>query len=548
MSSTYPYRRRGGGRARWAAPGVVLVAAVLMLAGCTSSAGGSKKSPSGSTSAQNTSETWLVPQDWGAMDPTQESATNIGTILLVMEPLVIANGTGDVVSNLATQGHPSPTTWTYTLRSGVKFSDGNPVTISDVLYSFQIHTEKGSKSNLAGNFSNVKSVTASGNTLTITLTAPDVMFPNYVAEVGIVEKSVREKDGTNPGTPGHLNVGSGPYVVSSYEPSNQVVLTRNPNYWGPKAPVKTLTLRLIQDDSARLLAVQGGGVTGAFEIPSSEVPVYSKISGMKVIRGANDSVLILGVNNKQKPWNDPYVRKAVAMAINKSGIVKAVLQGNGEPTPSIVEQSGAASELGASGAAALYTKLADMYPYNVTEAKAELAKSSVPHGFSGTLIYSQAEETSGLVAQAVSQELKAIGIKLTVKSLPDSQYTDEVFFKHTAPPAIVDYGTDIPDPISMANYMSNSSGIIANGGYTDTAEYVNPAQDKLLNQYVALPASDTAARGKLLTQVLTNLSDDEPYIPIYFADYTAAIKSNLNFGDFDGFWYLRRWIYNVTAG
>jgi peptide/nickel transport system substrate-binding protein len=252
--------------------------------------------------------------------------------------------------------------------------------------------------------------------------------------------------------------------------------------------------------------------------------------------------MTFNVNNTQKPWDDPHVRKAVAMAIDKEGIVKAVLQGNGQATPSIVQQAGAASELGSADAASLYANLNAMYPYDVNKAKAELAQSSVPNGFSGTLIYSQAEQTSGLVAQAVAQELKAIGINLSVKSVPDSQYTNEVFFKHTAGPAIVDFGTDIPDPISMANYMANSSGTIAKGGYTDIAEYSNPQQDALLNQYVALPAGDTAQRSQLLSQVVTNLADDEPYIPIYYADYTAAIKSNITFNAFDSFWYLRRWI------
>jgi peptide/nickel transport system substrate-binding protein len=550
-------RRRSHARRRVIAA-MVAVTVTGLLAACTSSNSssapktiGSSPAVSGSTDpstakAAPTNQTWLVPQDWGAIDPSQEASTNMGTILLVLEPLIVSDGKGGVISNLATQTHPTPDTFTYALHSGIKFSDGAPVTIADVLYSVQIHTAKGSKSNLAGNFSNVKSVTTSGDSLTFTLSSPDGQFPNYVAEIGIVEKSVREKLGPNPGTPGHLNVGSGPYTVTSYQPGNQVVLTRNESYWGTKPPVKTLTLRLVQNDSARLLAVKGGGITGAFEIPSSEIPVYKQISGYRVITGENDSVVILNVNNTVKPWNDPFVRKAVAMAIDKAGIVKAVLDGNGVTTPSVVAQSGAASELGASGAASLYQKL-NLYPYNVDAAKAELAKSSVPNGFSSTIIYSQAEDTSGLVAQAVAQELKPLGINLTVKSEPDSQYTDAVFFKHTAPVSIVNFGTDIPDPVSMANYMSNSSGTLAKGGYTDIAEYVNPQQDDLLTQYLALPTTDTAQRGALLTQILTNLTNDEPYIPIYYANYTAVVSNKINWSTFDGNWYLRRWTDEITG-
>lgn len=517
-----------------------------LLAACTG--GSSAVSATGASATSSlTNQTWLVPQDWGAIDPTQEAATNTGTILLVLEPLVLSDGKGGVTSNLATQSHPDDLTYVYTVRGGVKFSDGHPLTMADILYSFQINTAKDSKSNLAGDFAEVKSISVSGNRLIITMKQPDVLFPTYVSEVGIVEKSVREADGPNPGSPGHLNVGTGPYTVKTYEPGNEVVLVRNPSYWGQKPVAQTITLRLIQDDSARLLAVRGGTVTGAFEIPASEVPVYNSISGMKVIHGSNPSVVMLNVNTNQAPWNNQHVRQAASMAIDKSGIVKAVLDGNGEPAVSVVQQSGMETLLGKSAAASRYQKL-DLYPYNVQAAKAELAKSPVPHGFHGTLLYSQAEETSGLVAQAVSQELKAIGIDLTVKSLPDSEYTDEVFFKHNAGPAIVDFTTDLPDPASLANYLTNSSNELANGGYTDIANWSTPANDTLLDKYLQLPETDTAQRGQLLVQILTNIAHDQPYIPIYNEDYLAVVQSDINFSGFDGMWWMRRWTNEISVG
>jgi peptide/nickel transport system substrate-binding protein len=520
------------------------VTAAGLLSSCTSSG---NHGPASAGKVDLTNQTWLVPQDWGAIDPTQEAATNTGAILLALEPLVLADGKGGVTANLATEAQPTPTTFVYTLRDGVKFSDGQPLTIGDVLYSFQIHTVKNSKSNLAGDFSDIKRMTTSGNALTITLTKPNIQFPNYVALVGIVEKAAREKAGSNPGSPGHLNIGTGPYTVASYQPGSQVVLARNESYWGTKPSAKKITLRLIQDDSARLLAVQGGNVTGAFEIPASEVTTYSKVEGMQVIRGANPSVMLLNVNNTQKPWNDPAVRKAASMAIDKAGIVKAVLHSSGAPAISVVQPSGMESLLGKSATDTLYKEL-DKYAFDVSAAKAELAKSSVPNGFSATIVYSQAEQTSGLVAQAVAQELKAIGINLTVKSLSDSAYTDAVFFKHTAGPAIVDFTTDIPDPVSLANYLTNSVNTLAAGGYTDIAEYKNPAQDQLMTQYLQLPTDQKAKRAELLTQALKNLSDEQAYIPIYNSDYLAVVKKGVTFKDFDGMWWMRRWTGDVASG
>ena len=186
--------------------------------------------------------------------------------------------------------------------------------------------------------------------------------------------------------------------------------------------------------------------------------------------------------------------------------------------------------------------------YDVNAAKAELAKSATPNGFSATVIYSAAESgTSGLVAQAVAQQLKAIGINLTVKSMPDGQYTDAVFFKHTAPASIVDFTTDLPDPISLPNYLTSSAQTLAQGGYTNIAEWTTPAQDQVLNEYLQTPISDKSKRGDLLTQALTNMNADQAYIPIYNADYLAVIKSGLNFNGFDGMWWMRRWVDDITA-
>src|ERR1700750_2695129 len=118
--------------------GVAVAAATIgatALAGC----GGSSSNSSAGGSSELTNETWLVPQDWGSLDPTAVAATNTGAILLVMEPLLLANADGTFSSNLATLSTPNADTYDLKLRSGATFSDGNPVTINDVAYSYQIH-------------------------------------------------------------------------------------------------------------------------------------------------------------------------------------------------------------------------------------------------------------------------------------------------------------------------------------------------------------------------------------------------------------------------
>jgi peptide/nickel transport system substrate-binding protein len=184
----------------------------------------------------------------------------------------------------------------------------------------------------------------------------------------------------------------------------------------------------------------------------------------------------------------------------------------------------------------------------VAAAKAELAKSSVPNGFSGDVIFSQAEPDLGRMAQSIAQDLDKIGIHLKVKQQSDAAYTDAVFFKHTAPASVVDFTTDSPDPISLPNYLANSVNTLAKGGYTNISEFTNPAADTALNQYLATPASDTTTRGKLLGDSLKILADNEPYVPVYNANYTAVVKKGIAFKEFNGMWWLRRWPDLVTSG
>ena len=446
-------------------------------------------------------QTWLVPQDWDGIDPAKVSASNMGAILLVLEPLVLAQPNGGVKPNLATQATPDPLTYVYSLRPDAKFTDGSPVTADDVVYSYELHRQENSTSTLHANFATVKSVQATGDhEVTIKLTEPNVQFEYTAAQVGIVKKSVREALGDAAGSPDKLNVGSGPYVVDTYNPGALLVLKRNENYWGDKPEAKQLNLKLVTDDSARSMAVQSGSVTGAFDVPAAQANTYDGAGGMNVISGSNPAVMLFNVNLNVAPWNDVNVRRAVAQAIDKKGIVNAVLRGRGKPAVSVVDPKVMEGVLPADQVETLFKQL-DTTPFDLEQARADLQKSAFPNGFKEKVIYSEVEPSAGLVAQAIAENLKPLGIILDVQSAPDAQYTDAVFFKHTAPASIVDFTTDTPDPVSLPNYLSNSAQTIPKGGYTDIADYVNPAQDDLLAQYLRTPSTDNAQRGALLSKI-----------------------------------------------
>jgi peptide/nickel transport system substrate-binding protein len=217
-----------------------------------------------------------------------------------------------------------------------------------------------------------------------------------------------------------------------------------------------------------------------------------------------------------------------------------VLNGHGEVAPSVDQQENVESVLSSAEAEKLFGEL-DTYQFDTKKAEEEMAKSSHPDGFSETVVYDGTAPDLGRVAQVIAQELEPLGIKLTVKPLPDQQYVNSVFFEHSVPSAVVDFTTDIQDPISLPNYLTASSNMLSNGGYTDIAEWSDPRMDKALESYLAGNVEDKAGQAKLLSEALKIMNEEEPYVPIYHSDYLMALEDGLTYSNFNGFWWEYRW-------
>lgn len=521
-----------------------LAALSLTVAACGGSGGSSGSGgATGARAASDRSLTVVVPQDWGTLDPTASSGTPEGTLLLALEPLVLVEPDGSIAPNLATElPQRDPRTHVYKLRRGVKFWDGAPLTIGDVVYSLRMHVGPRSGSVLTRGYGDVTSVDAKGNDeVVVHLAHPSSQFDTILAQTGIVERRVREAHLKDIGSPGALNVGTGPYKWVSVKPGDEIVLARNPLYWGPKPRYARLNLRFIADDAARLLAMRSGDVDVNLSVPDSERRQYQSLPGFQLAEGPDPAVELLSMSTTKAPWSDVHVRRAASLAIDRAGLVQAILQGKGAVAPVLPDAPSLQRVMGPTRQQALFAKLS--VAQDVAAAKAELAKSSVPHGFSGELVYDEAEADGGRVAQAIAQQLGAIGIRLTVKSMSDDAYTNAIFLQHTAAAAVVNFTTDSKDPASLPVYLTNSRYL----GYLDLADYRSAANDAALNRAIALPTADKAGRAAALEQALTQEAADVPYATLYHGSALASVRDGLSFGGFDGQWWLTRWPDQISA-
>lgn len=515
------------------------VATVTALVGAlTSCSGGSGGSSSGSASDLKV----LVPVQAPLLDPTQASIQSLGVLLLGLEPLQRMQPDGSLRPDLATAvKQPDPTTYVYEIRPGVKFWDGRHLTADDVVYSFELHAAKGSKSINASLWQSVVSIDkTAANEVTVKLSSPDPQFPYVVAQTGIVSEAFY-KSHKNVGTPAVLNMGTGPYEFESFKPSSETDLKANPNYWGKKPRYNQITVRTVADDSTRLLALQSGEFDGIFNVPLAQLGSYDRIKGLKQASSPDYSVYKFNFDTSKAPWNDIHLRRAVSMAINREDLVRGPLSGKATLAPTLVPADVMSSLVPATTIASTYKLLGSRFRFDLAAAKREMAKSSVPHGLTVRMPVTGSDPNLSAIAQTAAQTLTKIGIHLQIQEVDDNTYYNAVYFKHTTDGFTLDnFGGTAPDPANLPLYCLLSSNALPAGSGVNISQYNNPQVDQLLHRSQQLPTDDPK-RGKLLLAALMKAQADVPYVPIAFPNVYAVGDSKLDLNRFTTFWWMTMW-------
>src|SRR5882672_2240603 len=280
--------------------------------------------------------TWALGASVRGLEYTHSADSGSATVISVgCETLVRFDKNGGLQPALADRfSTPNSTTYVYHVRKGVKFWDGHPLTAADVLYSLQQAASKTGGSQIAAFYSSVASMKATGpGTITIKLSAPDPYFRYSPANTYILEKAFWQTNGKNVGTPGTLTMCTGPYRFTKFVPDDRVEATRFNGYWGKRPAVKDVVLRTITNDATRLLAMRSGEIDGSFRISQDQIDQWKQLSGVNLKLAPELRTAYLSLDLDTAPWGDVHVRRAVAYALDKKGLVSAVLRGYGQPAP-----------------------------------------------------------------------------------------------------------------------------------------------------------------------------------------------------------------------
>jgi len=262
--------------------------------------------------------------DIDSLNPYQVvSSTSEQILLNVFEGLIMPGVDGTVVPALAESYEISEDgkTYTFSIRKGVKFHNGNNMDIKDVEFSLNYMSGKLGNNPTEALFENIEKIEILDDShIAIHLSKPDSSFIYYMKEAIVPDEN---KD--------HLKdiaIGTGPYKIAEYQKEQKLVLSKNEEYWGEKAKISTVTILISPNSETNFLKLLSGEINFLTNIDPKRIPELDKY---QILSSPSNLCLILSLNPKEKPFDDIEVRKAINLAIDKNKVIQLAMNGKGSP-------------------------------------------------------------------------------------------------------------------------------------------------------------------------------------------------------------------------
>ena len=554
-----------------------MAASLAACGGSASSAASSAASTEAATSeaaeATGTSANGFTVQlgpNPETLDPALNSAIDgANTIITTFEPLLLIDENNEVVPGQAELPEVSEDglTWTFTMKDGLKWSDGSDLTAKDFEYSFKRlacpdtaapygetvvgmidgYEDAIGNPDADGNTTtdpdwDALNVVASedGKDLTITLSYPCSYFDKLAAFVATspVQQATVEANGDAWCTEPDTSACNGPYMITDWIPSERIVLSKNPNYVGgwdsSKIVSDTITLLLLEDSSASYTAYNSGEAQLIKDVPTDEIPSLTKAED-----GGDfyvDTILgtyYLSLNDQKEPFNDVNVRKALSLAIDRDYVANTIMQGTYTPAynivgPGIVDENGMFYDNANGGK----TYISEDYEANLEAAKQALADAGYPNG-EGFPVIEYSTNDAGYhtpVAEYLQQAWGELGITVNINKVEWASFTP---MRRAG-----DYDASRNGWVMDYNDPSNMLDLFCSGNGNNDGKYSNPDFDAAID---ASRVADSAEHFAQLHKAEDILMEDMGCLPIaYYNDYwlqSPTLKGTWHSPY--GYWYLQ---------
>ncbi|MEE0416868.1 MAG: ABC transporter substrate-binding protein [Oscillospiraceae bacterium] len=491
---------------------LALFLALVMVGAVLPGCGDGSKDPGGQGNNGKTGEpvkggeiTVGIAQDLDdSLDPHQTVAAGTREVLFnIFEGLVKPNSDGEMIPAVAEKYTLSEdgTTYTFTLREGVKFHNGQTVTAEDVVYSINrcAAVPEGQEKPLVAAFSAVKSVEAlDEKTVAVTIAQRDLEFISYMT-AAIIPADYENQD-TAP-------VGTGPFRFVSRTPQQDFVMERFEDYWGAPAWLDKVTYKICENADALVMNLNGGSIDLCAHLTSAQASQLNQ--SFQVLEGTMNLVQAIYLNNQAKPFDNQLVRQALCYAIDRQGIMDMVADGHGTAVGSSIYPA--------------FTKyflpeLVDKYPHDVAKAKELLAQAGYPDGFDMTISVPNNYQPHMDTAEVVAEQLREAGINVTIQPVEWSTWLDTIYNGRQFQATVV--GVDAANMTARAMLERFTSDYGKN-----FINYNNPAYDALFQQ--AINAQDEATQTDLYKQMETMLADTAANVYIQDLCDLVAMRQDL---------------------
>ena len=417
---------------------------------------------------------------------------------------------------------------TLTLRDGIMFSDGSPITTADVAWSLNRarNPENGIWNFLLASVADVAAT--DDKTVTLTLSQPDpaiipalTVFNSAILPQAAFEAAPGATDAEKAQAFSEAPIGSGPFVLESWDRGSTMRLVRNEHYWDlgedgqPLPYLDGVTFEVIPDDATRILRLQSGEIDGAELIPFARVAELQGTPGIQMELFPSTRVEYITLNvrpeieGEPNPLADPLVREAMNYAANKEAIVQIVTFGVGTPQTSYM-----------STATPLHAGTEPLFPYDLARAQELMAQSGYPDGFSTTLLVLAGNQDEIGIGTALQQMWSQIGIDLELQQVDNATRTEE-YRNGTFDMRVAAWTNDIADPGQITSYFAYSPTIDAlhSGWKNDEVDQLFEASQSEI---------DVAARTEQYARIQEIFNTTGPTIPLYETPYPVALQERVH--------------------
>jgi peptide/nickel transport system substrate-binding protein len=506
--------------------GTAIGLSVPLLGGILEACGSSSPSPGSSPAAKGKAGATIkagigVPA--AAINPvTIADQGGLEMIGQVGEWLVFCDQQNNYHPWLATSwsANADATVWTFKIRQGVKFNDGTPMTVDDVVYSFKSQCDPKSASNalsvFAGTLAPDGVVKVDDTTVAFHLQQADGSFVDATSPNNY--NMIIVPNGYDYGDYQKSFIGTGRFKMVSYTPNVGATFVRNPHYWGRAAlPAKT-EFTFYATDPAVSAALEAGSIDTIDQFTVSTSPQLLN-GNFHVIALKASSHRELSMRTDIHPFTSKYVRQAIAYTLDRPATVAALFKGYAEP--------GNDNPFAPVFRATVGPPTVPQRAKNLTLAKQLLAKGGVPRGFSTPLLTENDEEIPQL-AEIVKQAAAQIGVDIGLTVESTTKYYGKATFGNSdwldGQMSLVDYGARAVPNLFLEAPLQSINAKTGQGSW-NAARFNNSTYDTLSKQFVA--AVDLSAQRHIAQQIETLLLDETPIIYPYFYDYLTATQKNV---------------------